>query len=136
MPAKIHAAKLHEGGLLWPAFKLLKERGEQGATTLEIDKALNPDDQPRRILNPTNAITDIRKRAPELGWTIPHGKAEGQRGGRRVYRYHAQRIQGWQPPTVEEKPSSIERPASPHAEVQHGATPSGLLFDLRPSRTH
>jgi len=136
MKRKVHAAKLREGTLLWPAFQLLCDRGVRGATTMEIDAALNPPGVPKRVaVGASNAVGDLRKVAPSIGWDIPRAKSEGKNNkGRRVFRYYAVRIPGWQAPDNESDHSAGVKPSPAHSTQPVSTVSSGQLFPTHPIR--
>lgn len=81
----MHAGRLAPGTRLWPLFMFLIERGERGATGLEITQHF-------RLLNPPTEVAALRKLAPAHGWHVPYAEYVGRTSeGRKVHRFRIER---------------------------------------------
>lgn len=93
MSPKPHVA-LRPGTRLWPVFELLRDRGERGATTLELSEILTAQGCPD--LNISSSLGDIRKTCGQYGYTLLPALFEGKRGegrgARKLYRYRLVKV--------------------------------------------
>ena len=85
---KPHAV-LRPGSRLWPLFELLRDRGAEGATTLELSEILVAREM--RDFNISSSLSDIRKVCGEYGYVmlpaVPEGTQQVGSAKRRLYRY-------------------------------------------------
>lgn len=115
-----HHAVLRPGSRLWPAFCFLRDRGDQGATSLELAESMAAIGF--RDLNISVTAADLRKTVALYGYEMLPAVYEGKRGdgpsARKLYRYRLVRL-GTRPAVVDQEPTPAAEPAKAMAMATH-----------------
>ena len=127
-------AVLRPGSRLWPIYELLRDRGQAGATTLELSEILAGNGL--RDFNISSSLADIRKTAGQYGYEMLPAVFEGKRGegasARKLYRYRLVKAGQGQPATVQAPAAQTAMASSAPAPLPSAGAPRDLYGDSRP----